>query len=143
MPLSSKRFDSDRRPHQMPAAEGNSKADRVSREFIGSRFKRGDNETDPMNKALNRRVCRLEALIRPANQTEFSRQMLARLESGCRRVAEMRERDGLLPIECWAPDGLGRPPTITEILHRGRARNVFGHQPLIEACAEPSSGIIP
>jgi hypothetical protein len=96
-----------------------------------------------MNKVLHRRVCRLEALTWPANQTEFSRQLLARLESGSRRVAEMRERDGLLPVEGWAPDGLGRPPTITEILHRGRARNAIGHQPLIDACDEPSSGIIP
>jgi hypothetical protein len=105
--------------------------------FIGSNSER-QNETDSMNKALNRRVCRLEALIRPANQTEFSRQLLARLESGQRRDAEMREREGLPPQEGWPPAGIGRPPTITEILHGGRARNASGHQTLVEVRGEPS-----
>jgi hypothetical protein len=81
--------------------------------------------TDPMNKALNRRVCRLEALLRSANQTEFSRQLLKRLASGCRRVAQMRESDGLLPLECCPPDDQGRPLTIIEILHGGRTRNAL------------------
>ena len=96
-----------------------------------------------MNKALNKRVCKLEALIRPVNQTEFSRQLLGRLESGCRRVAEMGKRNGLPPVEGWPLEGLGRSPTITEILHRGRARNASGHQALVEASREPFFGDSP
>jgi hypothetical protein len=76
-----------------------------------------------MNKALIRRVSRLEALLRPANQTESSRQLLRRLESGSRRVAEMREQEGLPPLEGGPADDLSGPTTITEILHRGRTRN--------------------
>ena len=85
-----------------------------------------------MNKALNRRLCRLEALVKPANQTEFSRHLRARIESGCCRVAEMRDRDRLPPLEGWPPDVQGQALTITEILHLGRARNALGHQALVE-----------
>ena len=55
----------------------------------------------------------------------------------------MRDRDGLPPLEGWPPDVQGRPLTITEILHLGRARNALGHQALVEARREPSSGIAP
>ena len=90
-----------------------------------------------MNKALNKRVCKLEASIRPANQTAFSRQLLKRVESGRQRVAQMRERDGLPPLEAWPPDGHGRPLTIIEILHGGRTRNALAHQAEVDAHSEP------
>ena len=78
-----------------------------------------------MNMAHNKRVCRLEALLSPAKQTEFSRQLLKRLVSGDLRVTEMRERDGLLPLECRPPARQGRPLTLVEILHGGRTRNAL------------------
>jgi hypothetical protein len=81
-----------------------------------------------MNKALNKRACRLEALLKPANPTEFSRQLLKRLVSGNLRVTEMRERDGLPPLDVWAPDGQGRQLTLVEILHGGRTRNALAQQ---------------
>jgi hypothetical protein len=83
-----------------------------------------------MNMAHNKRVCRLEALLRPANPTEFSRQLLKRLVSGDLRVTEMRERDGLLPVKGWAcPDHL----TLVEILHGGRTRNALPQQTEVDA----------
>jgi hypothetical protein len=93
-----------------------------------------------MDKALHRRVCKLEALLKPANQTAFSRQLLRRLESGSRRAAEMRERDGLCPMEDWPPDGRGRPVTLVEILHRGRTQNALAHQALVIQNPETSLG---
>jgi hypothetical protein len=63
--------------------------------------------------------------MRPAKETESSRQLLRRLESGRRRVAEMRKHEGLPPLEDWPPDDLGGSTTITEILHCGRTRSAL------------------
>lgn len=88
-------------------------------------------------KALTRRLCRLEALVRQGTETEFSRQLLERLESASRRDAVRRERDGLPPLAGWPPDGHSKPLTIIEILHGGRDRGALAHQALAEASREP------
>ena len=52
----------------------------------------------------------------------------------------MRERDGLPPIEDFPPQSRGRPRTIEEILHLGRARSALAPQgTLVEVRDEPSS----
>ena len=43
-------------------------------------------------KAIDRRLRRLEERFGPHVETEYERQLLARIEAGRRRVAESRER---------------------------------------------------
>ena len=78
-------------------------------------------------KAIDRRLRRLEERFGPHVETEYERQLLARIEAGRRRVAESRERgegsgfdDGHEPKEDLT--GL----TVEQILLRGRARNARG-----------------
>jgi hypothetical protein len=66
-----------------------------------------------------RRLRRLEDRFGTV-ETEHTRQLLAQLEAGRRRVAEWRAREGLPPEEPDKEDLSGL--TIVEILHWGRER---------------------
>jgi hypothetical protein len=74
-------------------------------------------------KTISRRIRRLEERFRLGPvETEFSRRLRERIEEGRRRLAEAKER-----IEWSGPvhDGEGEDRTglsVTEILHRGRAK---------------------
>ena len=61
-----------------------------------------------------------EALLGPRVETEFDRQLRARIEAGRRRVAQWREREGISVSDQDRENLSGLSET--EILHRGRAR---------------------
>jgi hypothetical protein len=90
-----------------------------------------------MKAAFTRRLEALEKRLlapecdRSAQETEFSRRLLERLEAGRRRVAEARERRGLPPTAEAEPcDAATGSRTIIEILHAGRYRSALAHQAL-------------
>src|ERR1700693_1485693 len=88
-------------------------------------------------EALEKRLLPAPACDRPAQETEFSRSLVERLEAG-RRVAEARERRGLPPsVEAEPCDAATGSPTIVEILHAGRHRSALAHQALAEAPTRP------
>jgi hypothetical protein len=86
-------------------------------------------------KAILKRLERVEALIRP-EQTGFSHLLRQRIDAGCRRVTQAREREGLPPLPVWTDDHPAQPLTIVEILHFGRTQNALAHQEIIEAPSE-------
>src|SRR5260370_37982086 len=59
---------------------------------------------------LDKQLRRMEDLLAPPKQSEFSRRLLERIEAGKRRAAEYREREGLGPPPEPAP--LVRPPRV-------------------------------
>jgi hypothetical protein len=73
-------------------------------------------------KGISRRIRRLEDRLGPPVETPFLRHLRERIEAGRRRVAQSREGVG------QAPDAIGKEwedlsgLTVTQILHRGRAR---------------------
>lgn len=76
-------------------------------------------------KSILRRIEHLEVLIRPEDESGFSRQLRERLESGRRRVAHFQEREGLAPLLSLAQDRPAKPLTLPEILRLGRSQNAL------------------
>jgi hypothetical protein len=92
-----------------------------------------------MKAVIKRRLDALEKKCE-GRDTEFSRNLLERLEAGRRRVAAARERRGLPPsVEVEPCDIQTEGRTIVEILHAGRQRSAAAHQALVEARRSPSS----
>jgi hypothetical protein len=87
-------------------------------------------------KTILKRLERVEALIRP-EETAFSHLLRQRIDAGCRRVTQTREREGLPPLPVWAHDHPAKPLTIVEILHLGRTQNALAPQETVEALSEP------
>ena len=83
-----------------------------------------------------RRLRRLEDRFGTV-ETVHTRQLLAQLEAGRRRVAEWRAREGLPPEEPDKEDLSGL--TIAEILHRGRERARQAH--IAQEAAERSDNV--
>ena len=71
-------------------------------------------------KAITRRLRKLEDRLGPPVETEFDRQLRARLVAGQRRVAQWRQQEGISVRDQDRENLSGL--TETEILHRGRAR---------------------
>ena len=71
-------------------------------------------------KAITRRLRKLEDRLGPPVETEFDRQLRARLEAGQRRVAQWRQQEGISVRDQDRENLSGL--TVDEILHRGRAR---------------------
>ena len=71
---------------------------------------------------ISRRLRKLEDILGPPIETEFSRLLRERLEAGRRRVAELRGE----PVEVRRHEHLAHAPTgiqtIVEILQSGRRR---------------------
>jgi hypothetical protein len=77
-------------------------------------------------KTIDRRLRRLEDRFCPPVETEFDRQLRARIEAGRRRLAEAKERGEW----CGSIDSGEREDfaglSVVEILQRGRARVAKG-----------------
>ena len=71
-------------------------------------------------RTIARRLQRLEEGFALGPETEQDRQLRERIKAAHRRAAERRAREGLPPEEPDEEDLSGL--TLTEILHRGRAR---------------------
>jgi hypothetical protein len=74
-------------------------------------------------KSISRRIRKLEARLGPPVETAFTRRLRQRLEEGRRRLLQWREQEGISVSDQDREDwenlsGL----TVTQILHRGRAR---------------------
>jgi hypothetical protein len=73
-----------------------------------------------MTKLVSKRVARLEARYRVGPPTEAQRLLLARIEAGLRRVAQVR---GFEPPHHYEPATRGLTGmSIVDILNAGRAR---------------------
>jgi hypothetical protein len=74
-------------------------------------------------RSISRRIRKLEERLGPPVETEYTRRLRERIEAGRRRLAQWREQDG---ISVSDQDRENREDlsglTLTEILHRGRAR---------------------
>ena len=71
-------------------------------------------------KAITRRLRMLENRLGPPVETQFDRQLRARIEAGRRRVAQWQEQERISVRDQNEENLSGL--SITEILHRGRAR---------------------
>jgi len=71
-------------------------------------------------KNISRRIRKLEERFGPPVETEFTRRLRERIEAGRRRVAQWREQEGISVSDQHRENLAGL--SVTEILHRGRAR---------------------
>jgi hypothetical protein len=75
-------------------------------------------------KYISRRLCRLEDRFGPPIETVFSRRLGERLEAGRRRVAQLRDQEGIAGSDQVRKNLVGL--SVIEILQRGRASHAYG-----------------